>query len=144
MRPDELRAKADELDDQAEKLIRAGDLLRGVPLGIEANNLRKAADQIDGLTEQTKSGKNEPMDAVNPIALQMSKGRKKSSRLVKVAQARGFTLRMLAKQVGVSHAQLSSAHKGTFAIKQSVAEHVERLIGFPATRQNWPGGWSRE
>lgn len=144
MKPADLRARADELDAESEKLIRDGDLLRGVPLGIQANRLREAADQMDGLPTQTKSGKTGTMDAVNPIALQMSKGRKKSSRLVKVAQARGFTLRMLAKQVGVSHAQLSSAHAGKFAIKQTVAEHIEKLIGFPATKQNWPGGWSRE
>jgi len=49
-----------------------------------------------------------------------------------------YTIRSLAEKLGVSHASLSLARKGERSIERSLAEKIEKLTGFQATKGNWP------
>lgn len=55
------------------------------------------------------------------------------------------SLRAVAEAVGVSHALLSQARKGTRRIRKSMAEQIEALTpSLPATKKTWPKGWIPE
>lgn len=58
--------------------------------------------------------------------------------LVVAANAHGFTLRSLAETLKVSHALLSQARKGTSSIDRALAERIQELTGFAATKAHWP------
>ncbi len=49
-----------------------------------------------------------------------------------------YTIRSLAERLGVSHAHLSQARRGQTSIAKNLADAIERLTGFPATKSNWP------
>ena len=61
-----------------------------------------------------------------------------SDYLAVCANKAGHTLTSLAAQAGCSQALLSQARGGTRSISMELAEKIERLTGFPATKANWP------
>ena len=143
MTPDEFRSAAASLDEEAVTLARSGQIVEAAKRAMEAERLREAAEALEALQPQTKHGKKRGMADTDTIALRMAQGRRSKSKLSEAALAAGFTLRSLGEAVGVSHAQLSSAHAGRFTIQESVAQHVEKLTGFAASKKNWPKGWAR-
>lgn len=67
--------------------------------------------------------------------------------LVRAAVKRKLTMGQLAEAVRkelklskLPPSGLSQARRGTRPIRRDVAEAIERLTGFAATRANWPGG----
>lgn len=120
---------ADALEAEAEGLPpeRAVVKLRQVLV------LRKAVEELQ---RPNHSGNVRGM--VNAERVRHSKGQGDTDPLVEAANAHHYTLRSLAENLGVSHALLSQARKGTRSIEKSLAEKIEKLTGFPATRGNWP------
>jgi hypothetical protein len=102
----------------------------------EVVKLLKAWGTMKGLPERYQFGNVGKM--VNAERVRHSKGQGDVDPLVAAANAHHYTLRSLAENLGVSHALLSQARKGTRSIEKSLAEKVEKLTGFPATRGNWP------
>jgi hypothetical protein len=49
-----------------------------------------------------------------------------------------YTIRSLAEKLGVSHAHLSQARRGQTSIAKALADEIQKLTGFPATKHNWP------
>lgn len=79
--------------------------------------------------------------------LAISKGKKgKPSALVAAAHARQLSLRGLSRELEirlgrpVSVSRLSMAAAGDRPIDEDIAQAVQDLIGFKATRKNWPKG----
>lgn len=79
------------------------------------------------------------------FALAVSKGKAKD-RLTLAAIERDLTLTDLCKQVSdevgreIAPGAVSMARKGLRPIADDVAAAIERLIGFAASKANWPGG----
>jgi hypothetical protein len=80
--------------------------------------------------------------------LAISKGKKgKPSALVAAAHARQLSLRGLSRELEtrlgrpVSVSRLSMAAAGDRPIDEDIAQAVQDLIGFKATRKNWPKGF---
>lgn len=61
----------------------------------------------------------------------------------------GYTLRSLAKVLKAegwraSYQYIRLANSGASKIRRGLAERIEELTGFRATRAHWPAGWARE
>jgi hypothetical protein len=158
VKPEQLRARADELDAESEKLIRAGDLLRGVPLGVEANRMRAAADQTEAaaLTGTSHSGKKRAMLSV--ARMHISESKSEDDPLKVAVNEAGYTMRTLETELRAegyrcSRQFLMQCRQGEANIRESLAKAIETKLGkdakgrprFAATRKNWPGNaWAKE
>jgi transcriptional regulator with XRE-family HTH domain len=54
------------------------------------------------------------------------------------ADKAGYTVRSLAERLGCSAPLLSQARTGKSSIKMSLAQKIEALTGYAATKANWP------
>jgi hypothetical protein len=143
--PEELRKLADEIDKEAEAKARAGDKEGAGKLWDMAEEARYRATQreraakVGALRPRNQRGNKKVM--VNPARVRISAGAdERPDELVAKANAAGYTLRSLAEAVDCSHALLSQARRGERTIKRQIAEAVEKLTGFKATKANWPRG----
>lgn len=112
-----------------------------------AESLERAAAAGEALRSSDQAPTVTNMDAA-AHGLATSKGRAKAALergeldpLVKAANAKGLTLRALAKKAGLgTHTILSMARRGERPLRRSAAKVIETLTGFAATAANWPGG----
>lgn len=126
---------ADQLEARARALRGEGKFEAAAELALAAGDLRKAIGALEGLPAPYQSGN--VRDMVTAERVRHSKGTS-TDPLVEAANAAHFTMRSLAEKLGVSHALLSQARRGTRSIDKATAEAVEKLTGFPATKGNWP------
>lgn len=55
MKPEDFRRRADEMDADAEKLARAGEIRAAATLALEADRLRLTAKELEGLTGEVRA-----------------------------------------------------------------------------------------
>lgn len=137
MTPDDARAEADALDERAREAIRRGDEDEAVTLALAAEVARGVARRLEeraGLpTRKHSRSVDREMVAAHRIAI--STGRTaEGDELARAAQAAGMSLRTLAKKVGVSPGLLSRARSGEKGLRRDVADKIQRLTGYPASR----------
>ncbi len=150
---------AAELDAQAKTLAKAGKRDEAIKAILEAEVYDAAAAEMEriGIARgHITNQRGTVSKMVNAVRLRVSKGRSGDAPdpLVKAAHDAGFTLRSLVEKLRtegfrVSHPFLNQArkgvgHKGPVRIRATLARRIEALIGFRATKANWPGGWARE
>ena len=92
--------------------------------------------QADAMTAADRPGEDQSM--LSSRRRQVSRARASQDPLVIACDSAGLTLRMLAERVGCSHALLSAARAGRYSIRRELAERIQSLVGFQATRENWP------
>lgn len=97
----------------------------------------EAVGVAQGLQESHRSGN--VGDMVTSERLRHSRGSASVDPLKAAANDRGYTIRSLAEKINVSHALLSKARKGERSIERALAEEIQKLTGFAATKKNWPG-----
>jgi DNA-binding XRE family transcriptional regulator len=85
-----------------------------------------------------QSGIVRTMDQVDRMHISAGAKVTTAKRFGQACRARGYTMRSLAQTLGVSHASLSLALKGERSIGRHLAERIEALTGYQATRENWP------
>jgi transcriptional regulator with XRE-family HTH domain len=138
--PADLRKKAADLEARGDALLKAGKPDQAAKCYVDAEMYGAAAAEMERLQRLTQRGSKDRMVA-NAARLRMSQGADAvPDELVAKANAAGYTLRSLAEAVKCSHAVLSQARRGKRSLRRAIVEDIERLIGFPATRANWPGG----
>ena len=85
----------------------------------------------------------------NTARVNMSSAKANGDPLTAAANAAGYSLRRLADEVerrlakrGITCSQslISQARAGKRSIRQPVVDTIQKLIDFPATAENWPGG----
>lgn len=134
------RARAAEIQEQAqleaEKLLQAAEVLERLASGEDISSLRTSAQERD---------KVRTMNLAHKLALSEAKA---ESRLSKVIQEAGYTLRLFAAlpAVDVPESTLRSGHSGARPIYEDECLRVQHALGkdsdgnwrFPATTSNWP------
>jgi hypothetical protein len=109
----------------------------------------RAADELEraaNAQDETRAGRGAAisMPAISH-ALKISAG-KAVDPLNKACVHRGMTMGQMTKQVGeqlgrrVPDSGISQARRGVRPIRRDVAAAIDALVGFPATKANWPGG----
>jgi hypothetical protein len=149
--PSDLRALAEQQDQQGLEAARAGDTHTAASAFLEALNLRRTADELESRLRQA------PRRVTTPAVVTADRLQRSASAeggddaLAQAARAAGMTVRALAQAVrremagtagfrGCSHVTLMRARRREATVWRPVAEVIERLTGFGATRKNWPGG----
>jgi hypothetical protein len=155
--PRRLRTRAASLESRAQALVEEAAVLRRAADELDAARERRAgrSHQDEGLSERlqpTNVDTEVSLAASHAFAIargqaaRLEQGGRKLSALSRAAHAKKMTLRSLARAVGkrlkrdVHHSVLSNAHSGDRPVPRDVADAVEALIGFSATKANWPGG----
>jgi hypothetical protein len=152
--PDEiarLRAEARRLRVESEAAFDRGDAAAGV-LALERAMVREQGAELmekrPGLPARKQSDTKRGMVSAARAHISAGQARAKNEGrldpLIEAANKKGHTLRSLAKAVDVPASIISRARTGTRRIKRSAAKAIEKLTGFPATADNWPGGWTEE
>jgi hypothetical protein len=144
-----LRNKARRLKEQAEALLREATVLQRAAEDIEALEEKGGPEreETDTLLDGENTGTVVGMDtAVSSHALKVARGKAKDA-LAKAAVKHGMTQGEMAEAVRkelklkkLPMSGISQARRGTRPIRRDVAEAIERLTGFRATKANWPGG----
>jgi len=136
---DQLEAEAARMEREVAKLVAEGHLNSARRLAEEAVAVRAfvEARRGDTLPSSNRRGNQEAM--VTAERLRHSEGTgKERDPLVKAANAAGYTLRSLGEALKVTHSFLSQARRGK-PIRRDLAEQIEKLTGFKASKRNWPG-----
>lgn len=144
-----LRNKARRLKEQAETLLQEATVLQKAAEDLEALEAKRgsAREETDGLPGGEITGTVEGMNtAVSSHALKVARGKAKDA-LARAAVTHGMTQGEMAEAVRkelklkkLPMSGISQARRGTRPIRRDVAEAIERLTGFKASRANWPGG----
>jgi hypothetical protein len=133
--------EADELDRHANELDRLD--AESVEEGIGREDMpplpvRENTGTVDGMSTESWSH-----------ALKIAHGRAKVRRdalaaaSVRAGMTKGEMVEKVRKELKLAKlpmSGISQARSGTRPIRRDVAEAIERLIGFKATKVNWPGG----
>lgn len=165
-RIERLRARAAAHDAEADRLLAAGqgeaaayelaaaeaceDAIRVLErLAAEGRPLPRGSDAIppdveararelvrEGLRERSPKRMVNTGRMLQEHRVARSKG---DDALLVAAREAHHSLRTLAKAVDMSVAWLSMARRGERRMPLAKAEAIERLIGFAATKANWPG-----
>lgn len=145
-RIDDLEQRAAARLDAAEKIEAADDAGRVTG----EQRTRKLPDGEQRLPDRSQGGTvNRMLGAEHMLAI--SKGRtrrdgKEPDALVRAAHAKKLSLRGLCREVerkvgrGVPPSGISMARRGDRPIDKDIAEAIEELTGFAATKKNWPKG----
>jgi DNA-binding transcriptional regulator YdaS (Cro superfamily) len=136
--PDQWLQLADDTDRKAVQAALAGDATKAATLGLQAEQYRQAAEAAGKLSPDRRRAK--PKDGMVNAEKVRHSAAYAADPLVLAANKAHLTLRSLAEKVGVSHTLISKARKGERALAESVAKEIERLTGFAATAEHWPGG----
>lgn len=130
MSPDVAAALAEELNRLRAERAR---------IDVEIKRYEKALAAIRGLTGRERSVTTNGMSTME-VASRLAHSRARSSDpLVLAAIEHRLTLQALAGKVGCTASLLTQARRGGRTISPKVARKIEGLIGFAATRENWPG-----
>lgn len=142
MTPADLRAKARELDADADAALARGDARATAIAAHQANVARLAADELERLADGTSLRAPVNTSTVNTVTSEdygvaVSRGKSPAGApALKAAQDAGYSLRAIAKALKVSPALLSMAAAGSRSIPDELAARFEKLTGFPASK--WP------
>lgn len=144
-----LRNKARRLKEQAEALLEEATVLQRAAEDIEALEEKRGPEreETDGLPVGENTVTLERMNTADSShALKVARGKAKDA-LAKAAVNHGMTQGEMAEAVRkelhlkrLPMSGISQARRGTRPIRRDVAEAIERLTGFKASRSNWPGG----
>lgn len=145
-------------DDELDRIYR--DLLRVAVGAKQRGEWQTAAEILDlavrakrergGLLTTSHRGKKKAVEAVERLQVSKGKAGEEPDPLHSSANAAGFTLRSLCKQLKsegwrCSHQYLMQCRRGDANIRLSLAKRIQALTGFAATRSNWPGNaWAKE
>ena len=101
-----------------------------------------AAVEVTPLAECKQSGSINTMAPTQSARLNHSRGSRAKTGNVNplaiAADKAGHTVRSLAETIGCSAALLSQARAGVRAISLDLANKIETLTGFEASKANWP------
>jgi hypothetical protein len=136
---EDLRQEATLLQEFAEKLER-----------LDANDLSEGLERYDtaSLPPSSKTVNVEGMNTGEEWshALKIARGKAKdpfSRACVRAGMTQGEVVEKVRKELKMPKlalAAITQARKGDRRIRRDVAEAIERLIGYAATRANWKGG----
>jgi hypothetical protein len=138
--PAELRRKAADLAEQARAAFKRGDEAEAMRLVRASWEVRDAADERARLIKSGRLPGSVNRRTVNNVLsnahrVAISEGRAPRNKFADAAREAGFTVRDVAKRVGVSIALLSMAANGKRSIKRELAVKIEKLTGFRVS--NW-------
>jgi len=100
--------------------------------------IQELSGALNRLQPGDQSGNTKPMLPAARVRVSAGTAGDNPDPLIKAANEHHYTLRSLAEAVGCSHALLSQARAGQRSIGADVAKKIEELIGFKATKRNWP------
>lgn len=142
--PEDVLALAHQWEREALRARAKGDVQRADQLDENAARARELVAAWQRLTGRNQSDTHKGM--LPAARARISAGRVKgaSAALMKMASAKGYTLRSLAEAVGCPQSIITRALGGTRRIRLSAARAIAKLTGFAATEKNWPGGWVSE
>ena len=140
MTPDELRKRADELDELARAAFKRGDEAEAMKLVRGSWLARDAADEREQALSRlprrvNKRTVNSVQTSEHRVAISKARAPKKN-KVAAAARESKMSLRELARKARVSPALLSMAASGKRSLKREVAERIQALTGYSI--DNWP------
>lgn len=149
----EIEAMAERLDEEAEEIQKAALLQRLPYPEKDVNSKRKKAHRLRVTALFLRrllsgDGSGTTAEMLDFERARHSAGFDERSRLHQYCNDASKSLRMVAEEVGTSHALLSQAAAGVKKIRYALALRVQDATrsakhpnGYEPTEENWPKGW---